>query len=184
MASSWFTSRLKRIIQRLSLKVLGRLLDIILLFNDGAQCFFKPIDAVSKKIAVWILIPRLPLDIYNGIFLNRIGEALGSLLKFDKLASIHSRGQFARICDEIDLDKPLKSFISIRMRAYTSFVLIAANMVTRKTSVWKRLLSPDPSQNVHPCLLLKKVSMGLNLINLCKSPQRSTLTFQANMVLG
>lgn len=36
------------------------------------------------------------------------------MLKVDRLTSIHSRGQYARICVEIDLEKPLKSFILIR----------------------------------------------------------------------
>lgn len=30
---------------------------------------------------------------------------LGTMLKIDKLTSIHSRGHFAQICVEIDLDK-------------------------------------------------------------------------------
>lgn len=36
------------------------------------------------------------------------------MLKVDRLTSIHSRGQYARICVEVDLDRPLKSFIEIR----------------------------------------------------------------------
>ncbi|WJX44582.1 hypothetical protein P8452_31536 [Trifolium repens] len=68
----------------------------------------------SKKMAVWIRIPRLPLELYNSEFLGRIGSALGSMLKIDRLTSIHSRGKFARICVEIDLDKPLVPFIVIR----------------------------------------------------------------------
>lgn len=72
-------------------------------------------DAASvKKIAIWVRIPRLPLELYNSNFLWRIGSGLGTMLKIDRLTSIHSRGQYARICVEMDLDKPLKSFILIR----------------------------------------------------------------------
>lgn len=67
-----------------------------------------------KKVAVWVRIPRLPLELYNARFLWRIGSHLGSMLKIDKLTSIHSRGQFARICVEMDLEKPLCPFIVIR----------------------------------------------------------------------
>lgn len=69
---------------------------------------------ISKKIAVWIRIPRLPLELYNARFLWRIGSSLGTMLKIDKLTSIHSRGQFAHICVEMDLEKPLVPFIMIR----------------------------------------------------------------------
>lgn len=67
-----------------------------------------------KNVAVWIRIPRLPLELFNTHFVWRIGSGLGSMMKVDRLTSIHSRGQYARICVEIDLEKPLKTFIIIR----------------------------------------------------------------------
>lgn len=39
---------------------------------------------------------------------------LGNYLKTDKLTSIHSRGKFARIYVEVDLDKPLVPQIIVR----------------------------------------------------------------------
>jgi hypothetical protein len=36
------------------------------------------------------------------------------MLKIDQITSIHSRGKYARICVEIDLDKPLAPHIIIR----------------------------------------------------------------------
>ena len=36
---------------------------------------------------------------------------LGKFLKVDRLTSIHSRGKFARICAELDMEKPLESHI-------------------------------------------------------------------------
>lgn len=61
----------------------------------------------TRKAAVWIRIPGLPIELYNDIFLRRIGMSIGNYLKTDRLTSIHSRGKFARICVEVDLDKPL-----------------------------------------------------------------------------
>lgn len=63
---------------------------------------------------MWVRIPRLPLELFNTQFLWRIGLGLGSMLKVDWLTSVHSRGQYARICVDIDLEKPLKSFILTR----------------------------------------------------------------------
>lgn len=66
------------------------------------------------RVAVWVRIPHLPIELYNEIFLRRIGMSLGVFLKSDRLTSFHSRGKFARICVELDLDKPLESHIVIR----------------------------------------------------------------------
>lgn len=68
----------------------------------------------SKRVAVWIKIPKLPFELYNSRFLWRIGSYMGNMLKIDKMTSVHSRGQYARICVEVDLEKPLFPFIIIR----------------------------------------------------------------------
>jgi hypothetical protein len=75
--------------------------------------FFQNME-ISPRVVVWIRIPKLPLELYNAQFLWRIGSALGNMLKIDQITSIHSRGKYARICVEIDLDKPLAPHIIIR----------------------------------------------------------------------
>lgn len=47
------------------------------------------------------------MELSNDLFLRRLGSKLGGMLKIDKVTSIQSRGQFARICVELDLAKPL-----------------------------------------------------------------------------
>lgn len=69
---------------------------------------------VQSRVAIWIRVPELPLELYNDIFFKRLGATLGTLLKVDKLTSIHSRGQFARICVEVDLAKPLVPQVEVR----------------------------------------------------------------------
>lgn len=69
---------------------------------------------LSMKVAVWVRIPHLPLELYNARFLGCIGSSLDNMLKIDNLTSIHSWGKFARICVEMNLDQPLPSFIVIR----------------------------------------------------------------------
>lgn len=66
-----------------------------------------------KKVVVWIRIPKLPVELCNDRFLNRIVTTLGTMLRIDHLTSLHARGKFVRICVELDLDKPLTSHISI-----------------------------------------------------------------------
>lgn len=69
---------------------------------------------MESKVAVWVRVPELPLELYNDKFFKRLGAALGVLLKVDRLTSIHSRGQFTRICVEIDLAKPLDPQVEVR----------------------------------------------------------------------
>ncbi|XP_057747402.1 uncharacterized protein LOC130966604 [Arachis stenosperma] len=77
------------------------------------RSFFLSTENVVKKIAAWIRIPNLPIELYNHRFLSRVGSAIGTMLKIDRTTSIHSRGKFARICVEIDLSKKLVPRISV-----------------------------------------------------------------------
>lgn len=69
---------------------------------------------VVQKVAVWIRIPELPLELYNDTFLKRLGAQLGMLLKIDRLTPFQHRGQFARICVEIDLAQPVVPQVAVR----------------------------------------------------------------------
>ncbi|XP_057452101.1 uncharacterized protein LOC130743900 [Lotus japonicus] len=68
---------------------------------------FKAHDNEVKKIAVWIRLPNLPVELYTEKFLWRLGSNLGTMLKIDMDTSVHSRSRFARICVEIDLSQQL-----------------------------------------------------------------------------
>lgn len=68
----------------------------------------------ESRVAVWVRIPELPLELYNKTFLERVGKALGSFLRMDHLTCIQSRGRFARFCAEIDLAKPLTPVVMFR----------------------------------------------------------------------
>nr|KYP57514.1 Uncharacterized protein At4g02000 family [Cajanus cajan] len=75
--------------------------------------FFTITSTQTRKVAAWIRIIGLPIELYNDRFLWRVGNKLGSMLKIDKLTSIHSRGKFARICVEVNLNKKLVSMINV-----------------------------------------------------------------------
>ncbi|KAL4364885.1 hypothetical protein AHAS_Ahas07G0050800 [Arachis hypogaea] len=75
--------------------------------------FFLSSESAVRKIAAWIRIPNLPIELYNHHFLWRVGSTIGNMLKIDKTTSIQSRGKFARICVEIDLSKKLVPRISV-----------------------------------------------------------------------
>ncbi|XP_016191766.1 uncharacterized protein LOC107632613 [Arachis ipaensis] len=75
--------------------------------------FFLSGPTEVRKIAAWIRIPNLPIELYNHRFLWRVGSTIGHMLKVDRTTSIHSREKFARICVEIDLAKQLVPRISV-----------------------------------------------------------------------
>ncbi|XP_061341222.1 uncharacterized protein LOC133287599 [Gastrolobium bilobum] len=81
------------------------------------RSFFDPYDESFKRLAVWIRIPGLPIELYTTRHLWRIGNIFGRTLKVDRNSLrksdlgdvITERGRFARICVEVDLRK---SFLS------------------------------------------------------------------------
>lgn len=62
-------------------------------------------------MAVWIRVSELPLEVMNTRFLRKLGNCLGILFKIDLNTSQQERGKFARLCVEIELDKPLDTYI-------------------------------------------------------------------------
>ncbi|XP_061356291.1 uncharacterized protein LOC133300725 [Gastrolobium bilobum] len=69
---------------------------------------FRPNSAGIAKIAAWIRLPDIPIEFYDEAFFRRIGNWLGKMIKVDSNTNAHVRGQFARICVELDLSQPLK----------------------------------------------------------------------------
>uniref|UniRef100_A0A2N9H633 CCHC-type domain-containing protein n=1 Tax=Fagus sylvatica TaxID=28930 RepID=A0A2N9H633_FAGSY len=68
---------------------------------------FKPSEASVSSIAVWIRLPELPVEYYDKGPLLLIGGSIGPVLRVDYNTATGSRGRFARICIQIDLEKPL-----------------------------------------------------------------------------
>lgn len=62
-------------------------------------------------MAVWIRVSELPLEVMNTRFLRKLGNCLGTLFKIDLNTSQQERGKFARLCVEIEMDKPLDTYI-------------------------------------------------------------------------
>lgn len=63
------------------------------------------------KLAVWIRLPQLPTEFYDGKILEKIGNAIDRLLKIDVCTSTTLRGRYARLCLELPLEMPVQPFI-------------------------------------------------------------------------
>lgn len=60
---------------------------------------------------VWVRLPRLPLEFFNEAVLVCTGDCLGTAVTIDGNTMNVSHGKYARICIEVDLQKPLTSLL-------------------------------------------------------------------------
>ena len=74
---------------------------------------FRPLEANLSAVAVWIRLPELPIEYYKVSVLKNIGKAIGPVLRIDTHTTSESRGKFARLCVQVNLDKPLVNLIRI-----------------------------------------------------------------------
>ncbi|XP_061337779.1 uncharacterized protein LOC133284726 [Gastrolobium bilobum] len=89
--------------------------------------FFDPYDKDFRKLAMWVRIPGLPIELYTARHLLRIGNIFGRTLKVDRNSLrksdvgegvITERGKFARICVEVDLRRSFLSKFKIGSKVY------------------------------------------------------------------
>ncbi|XP_075663106.1 uncharacterized protein LOC142632618 [Castanea sativa] len=74
---------------------------------------FRLVSANVSSIAVWIRLYELPIEYYNVDALQHIGKAIGNVLRVDTFTTMETRGRFARLCVQIDVEKPLVTAIMI-----------------------------------------------------------------------
>ena len=66
---------------------------------------FRPEYATIDSTAVWIRFPGMPIEYYDEKLLMTIGNTIGKAIKVDSNTRSATRGRFARVCVEIDLNK-------------------------------------------------------------------------------
>ncbi|XP_019198912.1 PREDICTED: uncharacterized protein LOC109192673 [Ipomoea nil] len=89
---------------------------------------FDPYNDTTEKVLVWVCVPDLPAEYFDCIFLRKLGNRIGKIIRVDQATSLISRGMFARICVELDMRKPLVSKFTyggkIRHMAYEGVHLV------------------------------------------------------------
>ena len=78
--------------------------------------YFKAFEAKLNSVAVWIKFLELLIEFYDREVLKEIGSAIGPVLCIDSYTASRSRGSYARLCVQVDLEKPLVNMV----RAITS----------------------------------------------------------------
>ena len=74
---------------------------------------FHPATANVSSIAVWIRLNELPIEYYHAEALHQIGKTIGNVLRVDTHTAFETRGRFARLCIQVDVNKPLATAILI-----------------------------------------------------------------------
>ncbi|CAN1179620.1 hypothetical protein LINPERHAP2_LOCUS34301 [Linum perenne] len=64
-------------------------------------------EEAIKSILTWVRLPRLPIQYFNTMAVQRIGNFIGKAVRVDIATSEGSRCRYARVCVELDLTKPL-----------------------------------------------------------------------------
>lgn len=65
------------------------------------------------KTTVWVHFEEIPMEYFEEEVLYYLGNQLGRLIKVDRSIIAATRGQFLRICVEIDLNQPLQVSLGI-----------------------------------------------------------------------
>ncbi|KAL2945369.1 hypothetical protein RDABS01_006127 [Bienertia sinuspersici] len=70
---------------------------------------FIPDNEPIKVLTAWVRIPNLAVEYFDTKFLHKVGSNIGKVIKIDKTTAAAKRGQFTKLCIELDLTKPLLS---------------------------------------------------------------------------
>ncbi|CAN1136729.1 hypothetical protein LINPERHAP2_LOCUS9631 [Linum perenne] len=78
--------------------------------------YFQCEDSPISTLRVWVRLPGVPLEYFDAAILTIIGNRIGKTARLDLTTLGGSRGNFSRICVEVDLSKPLLSKYRLRRR--------------------------------------------------------------------
>jgi hypothetical protein len=68
---------------------------------------FRASETSVSFVAIWVRLPELPVEYYHKDSLMHIGSGLGLVLRVDFNTASGTRGRFACLCIQLDLEKPL-----------------------------------------------------------------------------
>ncbi|CAN1164233.1 hypothetical protein LINPERHAP2_LOCUS25470 [Linum perenne] len=78
--------------------------------------YFHPEETFLSTLRVWVRLPGLPFEYFDHAILKHISDRIGKTVRIDNTTLEGSRCNFARICVEVNLAKPLLSKYMLRRR--------------------------------------------------------------------
>ncbi|KAL7235893.1 hypothetical protein ACSBR1_019221 [Camellia fascicularis] len=79
---------------------------------------FKALEAFETTTAVWVRFLELPIEYFQEKVLYTIAKQLGHPLKLDLTTTMATTGKIARVCIEMDLNKPLCPRFLLSKKSY------------------------------------------------------------------
>nr|POE59598.1 hypothetical protein CFP56_15800 [Quercus suber] len=99
------------------------------------------------------ILPGVPIEFYDLLILRKIGQAIGLVLRIDSHTANGERGRFARLCVQVNIDKPLvnsimigKVFQLVQYESINMLCFACGHMGHRKE------FCPDVIRKPTPCL--------------------------------
>ena len=74
---------------------------------------FQAAKAMVTSLATWIRLPELPIKFFHLEILRSIGNGIRRFIRIDAITNTIARGWFARLCVQLDMNKPLWHHITI-----------------------------------------------------------------------
>ena len=65
------------------------------------------------SLAAWIRLLELPIQFFHSNILQMIGNKIGRFIKIDTITNTVTKGRFAHICDQLEMDEPLWHHVTI-----------------------------------------------------------------------
>lgn len=69
---------------------------------------FIPKESTFETTTIWICLPQLPTEYYDGSNLEKVGRKVGKLLKINACTSTTLRERYARIYIQVPMENLLK----------------------------------------------------------------------------
>ncbi|KAL0015662.1 hypothetical protein SO802_002731 [Lithocarpus litseifolius] len=97
----------------LIVKVVGKTMGYQSLISK-LMALWKPSGRlVCIALAVWVHLPELPIEYYKPLVLQDLGKAIGPILIIDTHTAPEAHGRFARLCVQVNFDKPLVKLLKV-----------------------------------------------------------------------
>ncbi|CAN1234567.1 hypothetical protein LINPERPRIM_LOCUS4250 [Linum perenne] len=108
LCKPWSKALVVKVLEKsFSFPVLKRRLDSLWARSGRIQLSDMAWSVFLTKILTWVRLPKLPIQFFNCLAVERIGNHIGRTVRLDLATAEDARARYARVCVEIDLSKPL-----------------------------------------------------------------------------
>ncbi|CAI0435628.1 unnamed protein product [Linum tenue] len=79
---------------------------------------FDPYDHEISSTLVWARLLDIPIHYFHQVAVMKIGSRIGKPIRVDQATSCGARSDYARVCVQVDITRPLLSQFTIKGKKY------------------------------------------------------------------